>query len=154
LFFWNFRIKFVLPIYSHLSSYVCEGLFFATFLKELCFAKTLKQRLICSNYRHIDYHVILLLMVVMWLLYYLAYDEGKSNVCYVLFIKASSNLCTLCFVALGLNKLSVSRMRCFCYVKNSHQVHTCIIFMLPFQCHVVINGMLTQNIHMCWSFTK
>jgi hypothetical protein len=106
------------------------------------------------NYRHINYHVILLLMAVMWLLYYLACDEGKSNVCYVLFINAISNLSTLCFVALGLNKLSVSRMRIFCYVKNLHQVHTIIIIVLPSQCHVVLNDMLTQNIHMSWIFTK
>jgi hypothetical protein len=81
----------------------------------------------------------------MWLLYYLACDKSKSNVCYVLFIKATSNLCKLCFVALGLNKLSVSRMRIFCYVKNLHQVHTSIIIVLPTQCHIVLNDMLIQN---------
>jgi hypothetical protein len=94
-----------------------------------------------------NYHVILLLIVVMWLLYYLACDEGKSNVCYVLFIKATSNLCILCFVALGLNKLSVSRMKFVCYVKNLHQVHTSILIVLPSQCHVNLNDMLTQNTH-------
>ncbi len=128
--------------------------FFGYIFEGALFCQNSKTKIDLLNYRHINYHVILLLMVVMWLLYYLACDESKSNVCYVLFINATSNVCTLCFVALGLNKLSVSRMRIFYYVKNSHQVHTSIIIVLASQCHVVLNDMLTQNIHMCWIFTK
>jgi hypothetical protein len=123
-------------------------------LEGALFCQNSKTKIDLLNYRHMNYHVILLLIAVLWLLYYLACDEGKSNVCYVLFIKATSDLCILCFVALGLNKLSVSRMRIFCYVKNSHQVHTSIINVLPSQCHVVLNDMLIQNIHMCWIFIK
>jgi hypothetical protein len=128
--------------------------FFSTFLKEGLFCENSKTKIDLLNYRHMNYHVILLLIAIMWSLYYFACDEGKSNVWYVLFIKATFDLCILCFVALGFKKLSVSRMKFFCYVKNSHQVHTSIINVLPSQCHVVLNDMLIQNIHMCWIFIK
>ncbi len=119
--------------------------FFSYILEGALFCQNSKTKIDFLNYKHMNYHVILLLVAVMWLLYYLACDKSKSNVCYVLFIKATSNLCKLCFVALGLNKLSVSRMRIFCYVKNLHQVHTSIIIVLPTQCHIVLNDMLIQN---------
>jgi len=74
--------------------------------------------------------VLLLLKVVKQLLYYITCGEGGSSICCVLFIKLTSSSCIFCFVVLGSNKISVSKPKVFCFVKDSHQVHTNITIML------------------------
>jgi hypothetical protein len=107
-FFQNLKMELVLLIYCQLNSCVFllmkEVIFFATFLKELYFVKTLKKNLICWITITWDFMCFLFLKAVRWLLYYITCGEGGSNICCVLFIKATSNSCIFYFVVLGSSK--------------------------------------------------
>ncbi len=89
--------------------------------------------------------MLLLLKAIKCLLYYLACNKGMC----VMFIKVTFGLCTSCFVAMGSSRMVVSRTKVFYFIKDLHQVHTCIIIVLPFQCCVVLLHINTCELGWC-----
>ncbi len=134
-------MELVLLIYNQLNSCVfllMKEVFFCYILKGTLFCQNHKEKLDLLNYNHLSFHVLLLLKVIGWLLYYIICGEGRSNICCFLFIKATSSSCIFCFVVLGSTKIGVNKLKVFCFIKDSHQVHTNITTMLFFTSCVVL----------------